>query len=63
MAMRLQLTFYGKTFNSTNMEKLNSEYQMAKRETIKYWNSNKDYLLTIALTALFIWASRNGFFN
>jgi hypothetical protein len=45
------------------MEKLNYEYQMAKEETIKFWNSNKDYLITIALTALFIWASRNGFFN
>ena len=45
------------------MEKLNSELQMAKRETIKYWNANKDYLITIALTALFIWASRNGIFN
>jgi hypothetical protein len=39
------------------------DYQMAIKETIKFWNSNKDYLVTIALTALFIWASRNGFFN
>jgi len=45
------------------MEKLNHDYQMAKEETIKFWQANKDYLITIALTALFIWASRNGFFN
>jgi hypothetical protein len=42
---------------------LKEEYKMAKEETIKFWNSNKDYLIAIALTALFIWASRNGFFN
>ncbi len=45
------------------MEKLNHDYKMAKRETLRYWNKYKDYLVTIALTALFIWASRNGFFN
>jgi len=46
------------------MKKLIShEYQMAKRETIKYWNANKDYIVALVFLAFFIWASRNGFFN
>jgi hypothetical protein len=46
------------------MEKLiNHEINLAKRETIKYWQSNKDYIVGILFLAFFIWASRNGFFN
>jgi hypothetical protein len=42
---------------------INHEYELAKRETIKYWQSNKDYIVAIGFLAFFIWASRNGFFN
>jgi hypothetical protein len=46
------------------MKKLiNYEINLAQRETIKYWQSNKDYIVGILFLAFFIWASRQGFFN
>jgi hypothetical protein len=45
------------------MKKLNYEINLAKRETLRYWNKHKDYILAIGFLAFFIWASRNGFFN
>jgi hypothetical protein len=42
---------------------INHEYELAKRETLRYWNANKDYIVAIVFLAFFIWASRQGFFN
>jgi len=42
---------------------INHEINLAKRETLRYWNANKDYIVAIVFLAFFIWASRQGFFN
>jgi hypothetical protein len=42
---------------------INHEYEIAKKETIKYWQNNKDYILAILFIAVCIVASINGLFN
>jgi hypothetical protein len=42
---------------------LNHEYEIAKKETIKFWQTNKDYIIAILFIAVCIVASRQGFFN
>jgi hypothetical protein len=42
---------------------LNHEYEIAKKETIKFWQTNKDYILAILFIAVCIVASINGLFN
>jgi hypothetical protein len=42
---------------------LNHEYEIAKKETIKFWQTNKDYILAILFISVCIVASRNGLFN
>jgi len=45
------------------MKFVNHEYEIAKKETIKFWQTNKDYILAILFIAVCIVASRNGLFN
>jgi hypothetical protein len=42
---------------------IDHEYEIAKKETIKFWQTNKDYILAILFIAVCIVASRHGLFN